>query len=132
MTEKMGGAEGTKLDVDFVDMERVSSIFVEGEMYFRTSWVCERSAFHIFARSLCENVKKEMTSMFYLLVLLLNFKDFTRLFLALLRILSIFQNIFLTLVLCEAKSQKLRDWLCYKTKFWKNFLPSASFLNTPF
>lgn len=25
MTEKMGGAEGTKLDVDFVDMERVSS-----------------------------------------------------------------------------------------------------------
>lgn len=24
MTEKMGGAEGTKLDVDFVDMERVS------------------------------------------------------------------------------------------------------------
>lgn len=23
MTEKMGGAEGTKLDVDFVDMERV-------------------------------------------------------------------------------------------------------------
>lgn len=29
MTEKMGGAEGTKLDVDFVDMERVSlCIFV--------------------------------------------------------------------------------------------------------
>lgn len=27
MTEKMGGAEGTKLDVDFVDMERVSSVF---------------------------------------------------------------------------------------------------------
>lgn len=26
MTEKMGGAEGTKLDVDFVDMERVSYI----------------------------------------------------------------------------------------------------------
>jgi len=28
MTEKMGGAEGTKLDVDFVDMERVSDIFL--------------------------------------------------------------------------------------------------------
>lgn len=27
MTEKMGGAEGTKLDVDFVDMERVSNAF---------------------------------------------------------------------------------------------------------
>jgi hypothetical protein len=27
MTEKMGGAEGTKLDVDFVDMERVSLKF---------------------------------------------------------------------------------------------------------
>lgn len=25
MTEKIGGVEGTKLDVDFVDMERVSS-----------------------------------------------------------------------------------------------------------
>lgn len=24
MTEKMGGAEGTQMDVDFVDMERVS------------------------------------------------------------------------------------------------------------
>ena len=24
MTEKIGGAEGTKLDVDFMDMERVS------------------------------------------------------------------------------------------------------------
>lgn len=24
MTEKIGGVEGTKLDVDFVDMERVS------------------------------------------------------------------------------------------------------------
>lgn len=34
MTEKMGGAEGTKLDVDFVDMERVSSIFL------RTLCVC--------------------------------------------------------------------------------------------
>jgi len=51
MTEKMGGAEGTKLDVDFVDMERVSSIF--------SSWMCERSASHIFARFLCEDVKKE-------------------------------------------------------------------------
>jgi len=28
MTEKMGGAEGTKLDVDFVDMERVSDVFL--------------------------------------------------------------------------------------------------------
>ena len=27
MTEKMGGAEGTKLDVDFMDMERVSTRF---------------------------------------------------------------------------------------------------------
>lgn len=27
MTEKMGGAEGTKLDVDFMDMERVSMCF---------------------------------------------------------------------------------------------------------
>lgn len=27
MTEKMGGAEGTKLDVDFVDMERVSEMY---------------------------------------------------------------------------------------------------------
>lgn len=27
MTEKMGGAEGTKLDVDFMDMERVSMRF---------------------------------------------------------------------------------------------------------
>jgi hypothetical protein len=24
MTEKMGGAEGTQMDVDFVDMERVN------------------------------------------------------------------------------------------------------------
>lgn len=31
MTEKMGGAEGTKLDVDFVDMERVS-------VYIFVSW----------------------------------------------------------------------------------------------
>lgn len=30
----MGGAEGTKLDVDFVDMERVSSVFL------RTLCVC--------------------------------------------------------------------------------------------
>lgn len=26
MTEKIGGVEGTKLDVDFVDMERVSAL----------------------------------------------------------------------------------------------------------
>lgn len=35
MTEKMGGAEGTKLDVDFVDMERVSEILlVRGTLPF--------------------------------------------------------------------------------------------------
>lgn len=28
VTEKMGGAEGTKLDLDFVEMERVSILFV--------------------------------------------------------------------------------------------------------
>lgn len=28
MTEKIGGVEGTKLDVDFVDMERVSLYYV--------------------------------------------------------------------------------------------------------
>lgn len=28
MTEKIGGVEGTKLDVDFVDMERVSFLCV--------------------------------------------------------------------------------------------------------
>lgn len=28
MTEKIGGVEGTKLDVDFVDMERVSALDV--------------------------------------------------------------------------------------------------------
>lgn len=27
MTEKIGGVEGTKLDVDFVDMERVSVLY---------------------------------------------------------------------------------------------------------
>jgi len=43
MTEKMGGAEGTKLDVDFVDMERVSGIFS-----YVTSM--KRNVFHIFAR----------------------------------------------------------------------------------
>lgn len=75
MTEKMGGAEGTKLDVDFVDMERVSSVF---------SYVSnvKRSVFHIFARYLCEDVRKEMTSVFYLLILLLNFKDFPQSFFA--------------------------------------------------
>lgn len=26
VTEKMGGAEGTKLDLDFMDMERVSAV----------------------------------------------------------------------------------------------------------
>lgn len=36
MTEKMGGAEGTKLDVDFVDMERVSGVFLRGS-FVRTS-----------------------------------------------------------------------------------------------
>lgn len=28
MTEKIGGVEGTKLDVDFVDMERVSYLII--------------------------------------------------------------------------------------------------------
>jgi len=28
MTEKMGGAEGTQMDVDFMDMERVNIIAV--------------------------------------------------------------------------------------------------------
>lgn len=28
MTEKIGGVEGTKLDVDFVDMERVSFFMI--------------------------------------------------------------------------------------------------------
>ena len=31
MTEKMGGAEGTKLDVDFVDMERVSEFLYQAK-----------------------------------------------------------------------------------------------------
>jgi len=39
MTEKIGGAEGTKLDVDFVDMERVSDVFL---------CELERSVFHGF------------------------------------------------------------------------------------
>lgn len=28
VTEKMGGAEGTKLDLDFVEMERVSTVIL--------------------------------------------------------------------------------------------------------
>lgn len=38
MTEKMGGAEGTKLDVDFVDMERVSSVFLR--TFYACVYVC--------------------------------------------------------------------------------------------
>lgn len=34
MTEKMGGAEGTKLDLEFVDMERVS----QSKHSSRTTW----------------------------------------------------------------------------------------------
>lgn len=29
MTEKIGGVEGTKLDVDFVDMERVCILLIQ-------------------------------------------------------------------------------------------------------
>lgn len=66
MTEKMGGAEGTKLDVDFVDMERVSDVFlrVQGTRERECACVCctcakwrsTSSTFsHVF---LCEDVKK--------------------------------------------------------------------------
>lgn len=54
MTEKMGGAEGTKLDVDFMDMERVSTRFYIFKASARCSCCVAFNLESIFSSSLDE------------------------------------------------------------------------------
>lgn len=123
MTEKMGGAEGTKLDVDFVDMERVSSVF----SYFLSSVSlrCVRCTLFTFSHdSFVRTSGKRWLACSSILFtgIITKFQRsylaFSGFYSALLRILSIFQNAFLMLLLYETKSREFR-LLCYKTKFWE-------------
>ena len=52
MSEKIGGAKGSRLDEDFVELERVSS-FLDGLMYLqnRPAW-CFDSAFSLAAQQI--------------------------------------------------------------------------------
>lgn len=49
----MGGAEGTKLDLDFVEMERVSGYLKEANYRFLLLLLNIKSAYGIISLSLC-------------------------------------------------------------------------------
>lgn len=117
MTEKMGGAEGTKLDVDFVDMERVSSIFL------RTLYVCicvlseEERLPHFRTVPLWGRQERDDLHVLYGGIIT-EFQRFTRLLLALPMILSIIYHPLEGLLNASVRS----------TKPEKRFI--AFFLNT--